>query len=108
MSPIDRSQFAARLRELREQASMTQAQLAERAGIHLSAVTRIEHGLRTPGLETAGKLAGALGVRVDDLLSPPEVDTTLKRPRGRPMKAAKAKAPPKGDPAQRRRKRKAE
>jgi transcriptional regulator with XRE-family HTH domain len=90
------SPFSARLRQLREKAGLTQARLAERAGLHLSAVTRFEQGLRSPSLVTAGSLAAALGVRVDDLLAPPGGGQAA-RPRGRPRKrAGAADRPPPG------------
>jgi transcriptional regulator with XRE-family HTH domain len=85
MAPAKESAFSARLRELREKAGLTQAQLAERAGLHLSAVTRFEHGLREPGLTSAAKLATALGVGVDDLLKPPSSAPSKPQP-GRPRK----------------------
>jgi transcriptional regulator with XRE-family HTH domain len=87
--------FGARLRELREHAGLTQAQLAERAGLHLSAVTRYEHGRREPTLATASLLATALGVPVDELLKPGAAEAP--RPRGRPRKSSGegAEPPPK-------------
>jgi transcriptional regulator with XRE-family HTH domain len=84
MAPSKRTAFAARLRELREKAGLTQAQLAQRSGLHLSAVTRFEQGLREPSLESAASLAGALGVTCDALLQPAQ--STASRPRGRPRK----------------------
>ena len=86
------SYFAGRLRELRELAELTQVQLAERAGLHISAVTRFEQGLREPSLATAAKLASALGVLVDDLLQPSTV-RRVPAPRGRPSKATPTTPP---------------
>jgi transcriptional regulator with XRE-family HTH domain len=77
--------FPARLRELREEAAMTQIQLANLAGVHLSAITRYEQGIREPTLAIAAALASALGVRVDDFLSPPGQELEP-RPKGRPRK----------------------
>jgi HTH-type transcriptional regulator, cell division transcriptional repressor len=51
-----------RIRELRRERGLTQAQLCERAGISVDAVTRIEGGKRTPTLDTVEQLAAALGV----------------------------------------------
>lgn len=53
--------FAARLRSLRERAGLTQAALAERAGLQRLAVIRLEAGQRRPALETAQALARTLG-----------------------------------------------
>ena len=90
-SPFQAPPFGSRLRALREQAGLTQAQLAGRAGLHLSAVTRFEQGLRAPSLATAAKLADALGVAVDDFLKPATGAEPGKPPRGRP-----ARKPPAG------------
>ena len=84
--------FAARLRELRERAGLTQAQLAERAGLHISAVTRFEQGWREPSLATAAELAKALGVKVDEFLKA-AAESAVPRARGRPPKAAPAVPP---------------
>ena len=54
--------FAARLRELRESAGLTQRELAEKSGLHLGGLTKIEHGDREPAWSTVLDLAGALGV----------------------------------------------
>jgi transcriptional regulator with XRE-family HTH domain len=101
MATANKPPFAARLRELRERAGLTQAQLADRAGLHLSAVTRFEQGLREPALGTAANLAAALGVTVDDLLKPPERESGSV-PRGRPKKglepAAEKPKRPRGRP----------
>ena len=49
------------LREMREAAGLTQFQLAERAGMVLSALARIERGARSPGALTVLALWRALG-----------------------------------------------
>ena len=89
MATLRKSSFAAPLRELRERAGLTQAQLAQRAGLHISAVTRFEQGLREPALATAAGLAKALAVKVDDFLAEPTQAVT-KPSRGRPPKPAPA------------------
>jgi transcriptional regulator with XRE-family HTH domain len=83
MTSEKKTVFASALRAAREAAGLTQAQLAERAGLHLSAITR---GWREPSLSTAAALAKALGIKVDDLLKPPGRKAPEKRPRGRPRK----------------------
>jgi transcriptional regulator with XRE-family HTH domain len=68
------SVFAARLRQAREAAGMTQPQLADRlyeaSGIRLdpSAITRIERGKRTIRLNEAAHLAVILDIRIGDLM----------------------------------------
>jgi DNA-binding XRE family transcriptional regulator len=54
--------FAARLRQLRAAAKMTQHELAERSGIHRQTIARIELGDHQPSWQTALALARALGV----------------------------------------------
>ncbi|HEY3788041.1 MAG TPA: helix-turn-helix transcriptional regulator [Urbifossiella sp.] len=54
--------FAAALKRLREEAGMSQAALADAAGLNVFGVAKIEQGLREPGWATVLKLAAALGV----------------------------------------------
>jgi putative transcriptional regulator len=54
--------FAVRLKALREAAGLSQAQLAERAGLHLGAIFKLEQGRREPTWATVQTLAKALGV----------------------------------------------
>jgi transcriptional regulator with XRE-family HTH domain len=56
------SDFAARLKELREAAGLTQRELAERAGLHHFAIAKLEQGLREPAWKTVQAIAAALGV----------------------------------------------
>ena len=57
-----------RLREVRERKLMTQTELAERAGLTLSTISRLENGLQRPRISTARVLAEALGVQPEDLI----------------------------------------
>src|SRR5262245_28940275 len=78
--------FAARLKELREGAGLTQPQLAERAGLSKAGVADLEQGRREPSWATAVALAEALGVDCLAFLQEP-----AERPetgRGRPPKRA--------------------
>ena len=59
--------FAANVRALREARKMTQAELAERAGVHVSSLVRLEMQDRAPSLHFALKIAAALGKTVDAL-----------------------------------------
>jgi transcriptional regulator with XRE-family HTH domain len=65
---MTQSQLGPRVRALRETLSLTQEQLAERAGISHSHLSMIERGDRTPHVETLMSLAKALGIAVSQLL----------------------------------------
>jgi Predicted transcriptional regulator len=49
--------FATTLRQLREQAGLTQAELAEKLGVRQSAVSMYESGAREPNLTTIKEIA---------------------------------------------------
>jgi transcriptional regulator with XRE-family HTH domain len=70
--------FAARLKMLREGAGLTQAQLAERAGLHLGAVFKLEQGRREPSWATVQALCDALGVSCEKFRT--DGETGGKRP----------------------------
>ena len=55
------SEFRELVHRLRAEASLTQAELAERMGTTQSAIARMEGGGTQPTLETLEKLAGAVG-----------------------------------------------
>ena len=57
-----------RLRRLRTLNALTQAQLAERAGLAESAVARAERDETEPHMTTIRKLAEALGVQPRELI----------------------------------------
>ncbi len=61
-----------RLRALRTARGMTLAEVAGRAGMAVSTVSRLETGARRIGLDHLPPLAAALGVSADDLLGEPE------------------------------------
>jgi transcriptional regulator with XRE-family HTH domain len=56
------SDFAARLRRMREEAGLTQAALADKAGVHLHSLIKLERGEREPQWASVRALARALGV----------------------------------------------
>jgi transcriptional regulator with XRE-family HTH domain len=66
MSPIER--VAERLQQLRKRRNLTQAQLADQAGISRGYLARLETARQDPTLTTLEALAKALGVRVSRLL----------------------------------------
>ena len=47
---------------------MTQEQLAAASGVHRVTIARIECGKVCPKMDTLVRLAGTLGVKVDDLI----------------------------------------
>src|SRR5207302_9713946 len=97
--------FPGRLRELREQAGLTQEQLAERAGLTRDGIAQLERGRHGPSWETVVALVKALGVDANAFLQEPAAVPPVgpgrprkpttesadqqqpKRPRGRPRKA---------------------
>jgi transcriptional regulator with XRE-family HTH domain len=54
--------FKSRLKELREQAGLTQAELAKRSGLHSMAISKLGQGQRKPAWATVLALAKALGM----------------------------------------------
>jgi transcriptional regulator with XRE-family HTH domain len=84
--------FAGRLRELRADAGLTQAELADRAGMHLRGLTKLEQGEREPAWGTVLDLARALGVEVGAFVTDGPGEPARPLPRGRPRKAPEAPA----------------
>jgi transcriptional regulator with XRE-family HTH domain len=78
------NQFAGRLKELREQAGLTQQALADVAGLSKACVADLEQGRREPSWATVVALAQALGKDCRAFLVAPE--QVEKRMRGRPRK----------------------
>ena len=65
------SHLADNLRILREARGLTQAQLARRAGIPRPTWSNLESGAANPTLQVLVKVASALQVTLEELLSPP-------------------------------------
>ncbi len=104
-------EFGATLRQLRQQAGLTQQQLADRSEVPIGTIRDYEQGKRDPLLSTARQLALSLRVSLDQLasLTPPSAiqEPAAKwepRPRGRPRKPlgepGKASAEPEADRAE--------
>lgn len=66
-------QVGRRIAQLRRDAGLTQAKLAERLGMAVPNVQRIERGAQNITVQTVARLAGALGVEPAELLKPPDV-----------------------------------
>lgn len=63
-----KKEIGRRLRESREQKSMTQAEVAKKAGITPSYYARIERGEEQPSLSTIKTLVTILKVKAGDIL----------------------------------------
>ncbi len=64
---MDKKAIGAKIRRLREEQALTQAELAEMTGITAIHVGRIERGLSYPHPRTRRRLAEALGIDSKDL-----------------------------------------
>lgn len=82
---MNADRFAGRLKELREQAGLSQKALAEKTGLVTSAIGHLEQGLRKPTWETVLALCAALGVDCTAFQEQPEDAPAPQR--GRPRKA---------------------
>jgi transcriptional regulator with XRE-family HTH domain len=67
--PTFAGRFAVNLRRLRNEAGLSQEELAFRSAIHRTQISLLETGGRLPRIETLVKLAGAVGATPNDLLS---------------------------------------
>ena len=65
---MKKSELGSRIRTLRTQKKMTQAQLADRVGVTDKAVSKWERDLSYPDIALFPSLADVLGVSVNDLL----------------------------------------
>src|SRR5579883_964244 len=81
--------FAARLKELRERAGLSQDELADRADLYKFSVAKLEQGVREPTWATVLNLAHALGVSVEAF-----VTESMESRKGdaQPLKPARGKA----------------
>ena len=61
--------FAQRLRLLRKEKKLTQVGLARKVGVHYNHLGRYEHEKSNPSVKTLARLASALDVSIDYLLS---------------------------------------
>ncbi len=53
---------------LRKMASISQEELAERAGVHRTYISQLERGIKSPTLNILVKVSGSLGVRASELI----------------------------------------
>jgi transcriptional regulator with XRE-family HTH domain len=98
---MSNTNFAERLREIREKTGLSQYALAKKSGLTKQALSRLELGEREPTWQTVQLLAAALGVDcrefVDPSLQPPasEPGRSRGRPKKRESQAATEENPPK-------------
>lgn len=64
-----RKQFGVRLYQLRTEAGMTQAKLAQKADLSLDLISRIERGDRSPSFESIEKISDALRIPLVQLFN---------------------------------------
>ena len=63
------SGFGSYLRSLRAKAGLSQEELADRAGIHVTYLSGVERGLRNPSIRNVRRLAQAMGIQTRELFS---------------------------------------
>jgi len=97
--------FGKNLARARRRAGLSQEELAFLAGLHRTEVGLIERGERTPRIDTAAKLSGALEVPVEEMLEgiawrpPPvtsggfDISRAAPSPRAVPMSSPSAAIP---------------
>ena len=68
--------FGNRLKSLRREAGLTQAQFSEKVGVHLQTVSKWERGVSEPDFSVLGEIAAALGISLETLLGAPEGENT--------------------------------
>lgn len=66
---INHKQIGYRIKEVREQNHISQAQLAEMTDLSISYISHIENAKRKASLESIIRIVNALGITVDELLA---------------------------------------
>jgi transcriptional regulator with XRE-family HTH domain len=77
-------QLGQRIEEARRTRGLSQAELADRAGLTRATVNRIEHGKVSPTIDSIQRIASVLGVSMDELfsgLTPPKASAGDEPPR---------------------------
>jgi len=65
-------EFETRIRELREEAGLTQAELADRADVTRQTVLYVEKGEYNPSLELAWRIAREFDARIEEVFELPD------------------------------------
>jgi len=71
------SNLAGNLRFVRQRRSFTQAQLAKLCGVPRSTIAQMETGSGNPTLHVLARVAAALALSIEELLSPPHARSAL-------------------------------
>lgn len=71
-APTPQAAVGLAIREIRRRQGLTQEELAERAGYHLTWISRVETGTQATGWPTLKRLADALGVRMAEVAATTE------------------------------------
>jgi transcriptional regulator with XRE-family HTH domain len=71
-APTPQAAVGQAIRELRKRGGLTQEELAQKAGYHLTWISRIETGTQATGWPTLKRLADALGVRMAEVAATTE------------------------------------
>ena len=64
------------LRALRVKKGLSQEQLGFKAGLHRTYVSQLERGLKSPSLNSLGKIAKVLGVKASKIMALAEEGTS--------------------------------
>ena len=68
-STINHRQIGKRIKEIREQNTLSQAELAEATELSVSYISHVENAKRKASLESVLRIVNALGITVDELLA---------------------------------------
>ena len=63
-----RQRLAKNMRGIRREKGWSQEELADRAGVHRTYISGVERCVRNPTITIVGRIAGALGVKVGELV----------------------------------------
>ena len=64
-----KKKFGVRLFQLRSEAGLTQAELAEKSNLSIDTISRIERGDRAPSFESLERIAAALGIDIVQIVN---------------------------------------
>jgi XRE family transcriptional regulator, fatty acid utilization regulator len=69
MDPAEpKDTFGENLARIRLDLGLTQVELSNRSGLDMAEISRLENGRRDPKLSTIARVAGGLGVSVEELV----------------------------------------
>ena len=73
MKSNNKSRIAENIKKYRKKLGISQDRLSKMADVTYNTIIKIEAGTnKNPTIETLAKISKALGVKVDDLISPPK------------------------------------